>query len=376
MRVLVVGDFLKSSGMTRYIFNVIGNIQYDDLQIDVLAVSGSDECKSDVEAKGWHFFKIAPANGHLRAHWAQARVFFKWHAADYDVIHFNESALWNFLPILYAHRYGARKIVLDSHNTYFASNGSKLILAILNVLHAIGKRLVARISDCNLAVSQESAKWLFTKSTITKNQFLIVPNAINLANFDFNPDIRMKTRQDLGLNKTQHLYGNVGILNHRKNQLRLLDIFGDILISEPDAKLVLIGDGPDSELIKNRMQELNMDSSVMMLGKKNNVRDYYQAMDAIVMPSTHEGLSTVLIEAQVSGLKIFTSSETPLGDYLNDLVYPISLADTNDQWSKIIVANTTGTRSSHLEQMIQHGFDQKTAAQQTLQVYLEALSRD
>ncbi len=52
MRILVVGDFLKTSGMTRYIFNVIGRIHASDFQVDALSISGKDECKGQVKKDG------------------------------------------------------------------------------------------------------------------------------------------------------------------------------------------------------------------------------------------------------------------------------------------------------------------------------------
>lgn len=375
MRVLVIGDFLKASGMTRYIFNVIGKIDDPQIKIDVLAISGSDECRQMAEAQGWHFYKVLPANGHLLKHSIQMRRFFKQNADRYDVIHFHETALWNFFPIICAHHFGAKHIVLNSHNTYFASNGSRLVLKVLEVLHAIGKRVVGRVVDKNIAVSQEAAKWMFPSKVIKHNDYLIVPNAIKLSDFDFDEKVRTRIRLKLGVFETQRLYGNIGVLNKRKNQLRLIDIFKKITTKDSKARLILIGDGPSRDEVLKRINTLKLNESVSLLGQLDDVKEYYQALDAIIMPSINEGLSTVLLEAQVSGLNIFPSAEVPLGDYLKDIVTPISLSANDSTWAKTILSHTNSDmRQSHLKEMKSRGFDVVTAAQRTQQVYLEEIT--
>lgn len=371
MRVLVVGDFLKASGMTRYIFNVIGGIQADDLKIDVLSVSGSKECQKIVEQRGWGFNVIPPANGSLIGHLKGSYYFFKANAANYDIVHFNETALWNFLPILFAHWFGARKIVLNSHNTYFASDGNKLTLKILEQLHRLGKVIVNRVVSARIAVSREAAEWMFTKKTIRNHSFRVIANGINLVDFKFDENSRKRVRLSIGLDDNSHLYGNVGVLNKRKNQIRLLDIFKSISKHDPKSRLLLLGDGPLREDIEKKIVNLGLENNVIMLGNTGHVVDYYQAMDAIIMPSLNEGLSTVLLEAQTNGLTFFPSDRIPLGNYLKSLVYPISLDKTNEVWAMTIerVLDSQHGRSSRILEMRERGYDVQTAATEIYQIY-------
>ncbi|MFC6179780.1 glycosyltransferase [Lactiplantibacillus daowaiensis] len=375
MRVLVVGDFLKSSGMTNYIFNVIGNISSSDLKFEALAVSGSEECKERVENLGWKFHVIAPANGSLIKHNLQAFSFFKKNASKYDVIHFNETALWNFLPIVFANYFCSGKIVINSHNTYFASDGKWIVFKVLEVLHAIGKKVVSKTRPINIAVSEEAATWMFEKKTIRLNNYKVISNGIDLKEFTFNQKSRSVYRKKLKVKDDEILFGNVGILNQRKNQLRLLDIFKDILSKTPSARLVLIGDGPLLNKIQDKIIELDLSEKVIMTGKISNVRDYYQAMDALVMPSYNEGLSTVLLEAQTIGLKIFPSKEMPLGNYLDSLVFPISLKKSNKEWATVI-NDKMGSyrRTSHLEAMKKRNYDLSSASECISEIYLGGIN--
>lgn len=375
MHVLVVGDFLKSSGMTRYMFNVIGKIKEKNLKIDVLAVAGSTECRDEVNNRQWGFAVIPAANGSFFKHIVKSYQYFKKNANEFDVIHFNETALWNFLPILFAYHFGKKHIVLNSHNTYFASNGSKLILKILEIVHEIGKRIVSPLVIRKIAVSEEAAKWMFTSDVIRKNHYKVIPNGIVLNNFAFDDNKRQVMRQNLGIGAKSHLYGNVGVFNKRKNQLRLLSIFKEILVEDPLAELLLIGDGPQRKEILQKIGNLGISKCTSLISFTDRVADYYQAMDAIIMPSTNEGLSTVLLEAQTSGLLFFASSQMPLGTYITNLVYPLPLNDSDHDWAKSVThhINNKDLRRSYLEDMELLGYDVKTTSEEIYHIYLEAL---
>ncbi|GEO70629.1 glycosyltransferase [Levilactobacillus acidifarinae] len=372
MRVLVIGDFLKASGMTRYIFNVIGHIKAPNLKIDVLSISGSKECQDMVLQHGWGFNVIPPANGDLKRHLKQSRQFFKKNASKYDVIHFNETALWNFLPILFAHHFGAKRIILNSHNTYFASSGNKIVLKCLEILHQLGKKLVDRIVSSRVAVSKEAANWMFTKKSIREHKVKIIPNGIKLEKFVFDLNIRNRVREQLNIPDNWHLYGNVGILNDRKNQVRLLSIFKQLLSIEKDAKLILIGNGPAKNKILQTMEKLDLNDYVILLNATDRISDYYQAMDAIIMPSLNEGLSTVLLEAQTNGLTFFPSATIPLGNELKNLVHPIELSKSDEFWAKIIEQSMSNCsqRRSYLKEMKKRGYGVEDAAEGIYRIYL------
>lgn len=376
MKVLVVGDFLQTSGMTKYIFNVIGNIQSSQLSFDALSISGSNECEARVNQMGWNMFVIPPANGSLLKHIKLSYSFFKQHAGDYDVIHFNETALWNFLPILFAHRFGSKKIILNSHNTYFASNGSAVTLKILECLHKLGRCMLDRIVWKRIAVSKEAAEWMFSKKAIKQHNYQILTNGIDLKRFEFDFETRQKLDKQLGIQSLTPVYGNVGVLNARKNQIRLLQIFKSILLIEPDACLLLIGDGPMKKEVAQQIATLKLQNRVKMIGAVHNVNDYYQVMDAIIMPSKHEGLSTVLVESQTAGLTVFPSAEIPLGDYIADLVHPISLTENDEKWARVICERMNKTnRRSRLAEMIKKGYDFRTSASSMCDIYLKGDSR-
>ena len=239
-------------------------------------------------------------------------------------------------------------------------------------MHQLGKELVNRIVSSRIAVSKEAANWMFTKKSIREHRVKIIPNGIKLENFVFDLDIRNRMREQLSIPDNWRLYGNVGILNDRKNQVRLLAIFKQLLFIEKNAKLILIGNGPAKSKILQTIEKLNLNEHVILLNATNRISDYYQAMDAIIMPSLNEGLSTVLLEAQTNGLTFFPSATIPLGNELKDLVHPIELNKSDELWASIIEQSMSdcSQRRSYLKEMKERGYSVEDAAKSIYRVYL------
>ncbi|GEL15451.1 glycosyltransferase [Pediococcus cellicola] len=356
-KILVVGDFMVRSGVTHFIFNSFGNLDPHKYKIDVVNVSGKNECQQKLDDLGWHQYMIRPANQKLLMHLKDWFLFLKANASNYDAIHFNYSAMWNFLPILFAKLFGIKQIVIHSHNTYFGTDGSATKLKILTRLHNLGKAIICNwVATDFLAVSEQAAKWLFTAKIINKNAYRIVNNGIDLDKYKFDVHARQRVRTQLNLN-SKKVYGHVGVFEKRKNHRFLIETFNHIQIQEPNAVLMLIGEGVLQDKIKAQVHNLGLDEKVLFMGRRNDLNRLYSAMDALIFPSLHEGLSTVFVEAQDSGLPIFISAEIPLGNYLKDLVVPISLTKNASQWAACILKHPGNpNRLEQTKQLKKNGY--------------------
>jgi glycosyltransferase involved in cell wall biosynthesis len=83
-----------------------------------------------------------------------------------------------------------------------------------------------------------------------------------------------------------------------------LDLFIDTLVLLPQAQRPLwwvVGDGPERAALQTRVHALDLQDGVAFLGAIDNPLPWMVAADALVLPSHHEGLPTVLIEALTLG---------------------------------------------------------------------------
>jgi len=119
-------------------------------------------------------------------------------------------------------------------------------------------------------------------------------------------------RRELGIPVDAPVVGHVGLFQRRKNQAFLLQVGREILKVRPDARLLLVGDGPLRPQIEAMAREYGMEKNVVFAGQRKDVpRLMLSVMDVFALPSFEEGLAIVLTEAQAAGLHSLASSAVP-----------------------------------------------------------------
>lgn len=187
-----------------------------------------------------------------------------------------------------------------------------------------------------VACSTLAGDWIFGSGNYT-----VLPNAIDLQKFQYDPTIRKRYREKLKIDDETLLIGHVGNFNEQKNHEFLINAFYEVQ-KQRKAKLILLGAGPLQESVKAQVSSLQMDERVYFLGIRDDVNCWMQAMDVFAFPSRWEGLPVTLVEAQASGLQCIISDvvsrEIDLG---NTIRIPIN---NETQWSKTILEITKSRR--------------------------------
>src|SRR3712207_857427 len=98
----------------------------------------------------------------------------------------------------------------------------------------------------------------------------------------------------------------------QKDYFTLLQAFQKVKTLGVSDFLYIIGDGPDKGTIQQIIQELNLESSVYLLGLIKNPYFWMKQSKLLVHTSKYEGLPTVLIEALACG-RMVISSNCPTG---------------------------------------------------------------
>ncbi|WP_461240950.1 glycosyltransferase [Paucilactobacillus sp. N302-9] len=323
-KILIVGDFIEGSGVTTFIFNTFGQIKNSNVQFTAAIVSGSTDCISKLEDMGWKYVVIPAANKNIFVHIKTWKNFLR--QETFDAVHFNYSADWNFVPIYLCKKFGITTITLHAHNTFFGTAGSKLVTSLLKILHEFSKKIVLnKLISHYIAVSDDAAKWMFPNKIFRSKQFMILKNGVNIEKFKFSENYRNEIRKELEIDDSQQVFIQVGVFQPRKNQKFSVELFKRIKEKNENAILLFIGNGPDKSLIEELVNENELTNSVKFLGIRQDVYKLYSAADFLLMPSFYEGLSFVMIEAQVSGLRILINKKVPVGDYDKELMVRLPL---------------------------------------------------
>ncbi len=99
------------------------------------------------------------------------------------------------------------------------------------------------------------------------------------------------------------ILGNVGSFEHRKGQVILLEALSKALPELPDVHLLLVGDGPDEEMLREQVTHFGLDGHVSFFPFTREPAHVFEVIDALVLSSTYkEGLPNVILEALAMGV--------------------------------------------------------------------------
>ncbi len=193
----------------------------------------------------------------------------------------------------------------------------------------------------------------------------VIINGVDTKRFSRKPNgEETKLKQQLGIGHNP-VYLTIGGIEPRKNSLKLLQAFIQVLKIHPQAQLIIAGGETLFDYEPYRLQffhlaqqhQIKIGESLILPGvmADQDVPVLYRCADAFVFPSVKEGWGLVLLEAIASGLPIITSNIPPFTEFLNHdsalLVDPDSSQDIAQGMLKIFNKNLSQkliNNSSHI----------------------------
>lgn len=259
----------------------------------------------------------------------------------FDVVH-SHHLLNNGITLYFFHRLGVPKLISHSHTT--DSNRTPNLMT--RIYEKEMKKLIKKYATDFLACGQEAGVYLYGKELFNKKG-IIINNGINVDQFKFDEDVRNEYRDQFEL-KDQFVIGNIARLEKVKNHLFLLDVFSEVVKKFPNSKLVIVGDGSYKEKIENRINDLNLNNKVLVLGARSDIAKLQNMLDVIVYPSLYEGLPVSLVEAQQNNLPCVLSNNITTEVKISENVDFLDLDEGLDAWSNAILKYNKGDGSRYI----------------------------
>ncbi|MCB6568168.1 glycosyltransferase family 1 protein [Eubacterium limosum] len=366
-RILQVGMTDNPGGVESFIMNVYRNIDRNKIQFDFLV---RWDCKpayeKEIEQMGGRIFKLL--YGRKEKLFSRMKDLEEFYIEHPEIIgiHYNTCSLTDCGCLKTNKNLSFR--ICHSHNSGFMEKRTfyQKFFIDSNI------RVLKRKSVDLLACSKKAGKWMFGDIP-----FKVIPNAIDVEKFTYNPSVRETKWKKLKLEKEKFVIGVVGRIQYQKNPEFILDIFSQIYQKEPNAVLLWIGDGDLKNVIQKKINELNLQDVVQLLGIRSDIHELYQVMDVFLLPSRFEGLPIVGIEAQAAGLPCFMADTITNEVDLTGLVQFISLKNTPADWAeKILNYKNNDTRKNTNEMIKKAGYDIKDTAEKMENYYLSFLKKE
>lgn len=356
----IIGKWL-GGGVEAVVMNYYRNIDRTKIQFDFICDEDSTNIPyEEIKKLGGKVILIPPYQKVLKYHRKLKKVL---KDGNYKIVHSHINTLSVF-SLFAAKCAGVPVRIAHSHSTTNKREKKKNLMK--QVLRPFSKVFATNYMCC----SELAGRWLFGDKEYDKGNVYLLNNAIDLDKFKYDEKLRKKKRKELGIKDDTLVIGHLGRFVAQKNHTFLIDIFNEIHKKNNNSILLLAGQGPLMEDIKNKVKDLNLDDSVKFLGQRNDANELYQAFDVFLLPSLYEGLPVVGVEAQASGNLTFLSSDmTKETKVLNSTVF-IGLDQNPQDWaSEILKSYQNYTRNDTKSEISAKGFDITNEAEKLMNYY-------
>lgn len=127
-----------------------------------------------------------------------------------------------------------------------------------------------------------------------------------------------RLRQRLGIGTGQPVVSTIGRLSPQKGQKDFLKSAAQVLKALPNARFLILGDGPARQELWDLCHSLGIHKAVSFLGHQRDIAAFMALSDAVVLASVREGLPYVLLEALALGRPVVATQVGGVPEVVQD----------------------------------------------------------
>ena len=213
----------------------------------------------------------------------------------YEVVHCN-TPMGGIVTRLAAKkaRKGGTKVFYTAHGFHFYNGASKKNWMVFYPI----ERFFARYTDKLITIVNEDYELALSKFKCPVYHI----HGVGVNPERFHPvDDREKLalRENLNLSSDDFAILCTGELNKNKNQAQLIEAAYLLKDKLPNLKILLAGNGPNEEILRELISYRGLESVVKLLGYRTDLEKLVPAVDLIVSVSHREGMPLNIIEAML-----------------------------------------------------------------------------
>ena len=194
----------------------------------------------------------------------------------------------------------------------------------INLIFNFKSKIILRISG---KPKMNLIRHIFWKFALKKVYKITFPTYETLSNFKklkiaddhklimvYDPIIRtkeiiLKKNKPINENnlKLKDYYISIGRLTKQKNFIFLIKCFREIIKSNPDIKLVIIGEGEQYSKIRQIIKESKIEKNIFLIGYKENIFNFLFNCKAFILSSLWEDPGFVIVEAIFCNAPVISS---------------------------------------------------------------------
>jgi glycosyltransferase involved in cell wall biosynthesis len=178
----------------------------------------------------------------------------------------------------------------------------------------VANRLLLGRRDRVVGVGQAVRQALIANEGIPAQRVAVIYNGIAAGAFAGGSADRGSLRAELDLGADDLVLIQVARLDYLKDQATAVRTLQHVVAARPEARLILVGDGPERAKIEAEVRARELTRYVRFLGQRGDVARLLGAADVFLLTSISEGIPLTVIEAMCAGLPVVSTAVGGVGE--------------------------------------------------------------
>ncbi len=199
------------------------------------------------------------------------------------------------------------------------------VAVVVSAIHSTGvpdyiewpNRLLARWTDAFIGAAAPHARYLIDEAGCPSDKVVVIPYGIDPERFAPRP-ANPALMAELGLTAENPVAGIVAVLRPEKHHELFLRAAALVRERLPEARFLIVGDGPRRPVIEQLRAELNLQDTVQMLGKRTDVPELLALMDVLLITSHMECSPVSILEAMGCGKAVIATRVGSIPESVED----------------------------------------------------------
>jgi glycosyltransferase involved in cell wall biosynthesis len=179
-------------------------------------------------------------------------------------------------------------------------------------------RLAARGQDRIIAISEHLARFSVEVEGLDAGKITYIHYGLDGTAFCARVRDVNGVRAEFGVPADAPLAGVVARLDPQKGHAYLLRAWAQVTAALPEARLLVVGDGPLRGELQQQARDLDLENSVIFTGRREDVPRLMAVLDVVALPSLWEGFGLVLLEAMAVARPIVASRVSAIPEIVVD----------------------------------------------------------
>lgn len=302
-RVMHIVLSLGTGGMEKLVCELAGGMSTDKFIPVICCLAKTGRFSDELEKSGIKVFCMDKKPG------LDFSLFFKvaniLKEEDISVVHSHDSST-NLYASIAARMAGIKNVFNTEHGGIHFETARKKFVS----------RFLCFLNKKVICVS-ESIKNDLISMGLPSKRLKVIPNSLDFSKYDISVS-RSKQREGLGLCDSSYVISYVGRLSREKNHKMFLDSVKPILSKVPQARFLIVGDGPLRISLEEYAKSLGIYENVVFLGIRKDIPEILKASDCFAACSNFESFGLSVLEAMAAGIPVVSTCAGGLREIVKD----------------------------------------------------------